>query len=379
MSAPATAVRYEDEQGSRYYIHPATGEELLSVTTILGATEGKPWLQKWAAKLAAQYAVAHHDEVGKVIREEGRDAAVTLLKDQARLLRERKADAGSYVHAVIEALILWAASPEGRGSDIALPDLPEHLADADYDGQPLEQVVDWMVSGFLAFVSTFNPVFEAAEMAVYHRGLGVAGTLDSIIRLPNMALTADGRIVGAPRPLRLCVDAKTGKNLDVTVREQLAAYRRMREALMPLGEVASMPETDGAALLHLRPEHPDGFRLIPISPADDADAWNRFRRAVEVMKGRERIGSKPGKVAYPPLPDGSVPPVRLVDLDGEGYGRTLGPLRAAGLVTVSDVALMTADELLAVDGIGEKSIDVIRRMVADHGHSLAGDVVAEVA
>lgn len=379
MSAPTTAVRTDSPDGSRYYTHPVTGEQLISVTTVLSSTHGKPYLTPWSARLAAEYAVDNLDLLAGTLAEQGRGEAVKLAKDQAKLLRERKADAGSYVHAVSEALILWAASPEGRGSDIALPDLPEHLEGADYDGEPLDRVVDWMVSGFLAFVAKFNPTFEAAEMAVYHRGLGVAGTLDTIVRFAGMALASNGRLVGAPGPLRICLDFKTGKNLDPTVQEQLAAYRRMAEALMPFGEVVPMPATDASAVLHLRPEHPDGFRLMPLSPADDAKAWNRFRRAVEIARGREAVGSKPGKVAYPPMSDGSVPPVRLGDLDGEGYGRTLKPLREAGLVTVDDVAVMTAEELRGVDGIGEKSIEVIRRMLADHGFVLADESIQEVA
>jgi hypothetical protein len=132
-------------------------------------------------------------------------------------------------------------------------------------------------------------------------------------------------------------------------------------------------------VLHLRPEHPNGFRFMPLAPADDARAWNRFRRAVEIAKGREGIGSKPGKVAYPPLPDGSCPPVRLYDLDGDGYGRILGPLTKAGLADVTEVAVMTEQELRGINGIGPKAIDTIRRMVADHGLSLADDTVQEVA
>lgn len=375
----AEALRTTNEDGSRYYSHPVTGEDLISVTTVLGATHGKPYLTPWSARLAAEFAIDNRVMLAELIAREGRDAAVNLVKDQAKLLRERKADAGSYVHAVVEALILWAASPGRTGSDIALPVLPEHLEDADYDGQPLADVVDWMVSGFLAFVSTFNPVFKAAEMTVYHRGLMVAGTLDAIVWVAGMDLTPDGRLIGSDGGLRFCLDVKTGKHLDATVQEQLAAYRRMQEALMPLGEVKPMPATDAAAVLHLRPEHEDGFRLIPLSPADDARAWNRFRRVVEIATGREAVGPKPGKVARLPLPDGSSPPALLSDLDGEGYGRVLGPLADAGLRDVAEVALMTAEDLRGVKGIGPKAIDTIRRMLADHDLTLAGETVAEVA
>jgi hypothetical protein len=371
-----TEVHTTSDDGNRHYPHPITGDLLTSVTTILSATVGKPFLTVWAAKLAAEFAVANLDLIAEVVKAEGRRAAIDLVKDQAKLLRERKADAGSYVHAVSEALILWAASPEGTGADIALPDLPDHLVGADYDGEPLDRVVDWMVTGFLNFVTDFAPTFEAAEMTVYNLVLGIAGTLDMIIVLRDVALTPDGWMVRAPgKVLVLCVDIKTGKNLDVTVREQLAAYRRMLEARLPQGQIVAMPATDAGAILHLRPEHEGGYRLMPISAADDAKAWNRFRRAVEIEHGRSEVRSKPGHVAYPLNPDGSMPAPRLCDLDGEGYGRVLTPLIRAGLADVDEVAMMTAAEILAVKGIGEKTLGTIRQMLADHALTFSDEAV----
>jgi hypothetical protein len=376
------AARKEDKDGNRHYTHPVTGEQLISVTTVLGATENKAsYLVPWSARLAAEFAVENLKMLAGLVKEEGKDAAVDLVKDQAKQLRDRKADAGKYVHDVAEALILWAASPEGTGRDIPLPNLPEHLIGADYDDEPLEDVVDWMIGGFTNFVSAFSPVFEATEMTVFNRDLGVAGTLDMIIVLCGYALTPDGRFVSAPgNRLVLCVDIKTGK-LGITVQEQLAAYRRMREALMPMGDIVPMPATDAGAVLHLRPEHRNGFRLIPVSPLDDAKAWNLFRRDVEIVQGRAGMKRKPGKVAYPLNPDGTMPAPRLEDLDGEGYGRALAPLIKHGLVDVEDVAKLTAAGLLEVKGIGAKTADVVRRMLADHGLTLADETapIAEVA
>jgi hypothetical protein len=376
MTETITEVHTTSEDGSRYYTHPVTGEQLTSVTTILSATVGKPYLTPWAAKLAAEFAVDKLDLIAEIMAAKGRRAAVDLVKDQAKLLRERKADAGSYVHAVGEALILWAASPDGTGADIALPVLPDHLVGADYDEEPLDQVVDAMVTGFVNFVVAFAPFFEATEMAVYNRVLGVAGTLDMIIVLRDVALTPDGWMVRAPgKFLVLCVDIKTGKNLDVTVREQLAAYRRMLEARLPQGQVVAMPATDAGAILHLRPEHEGGYRLMPISAADDAKAWNRFRRAVEIEAGRSEVRSKPGHVAYPLNPDGTMPAPRLADLDGEGYGRVLSPLIKAGLADVDEVAMMTDADVLAVKGIGKKTLETVRQMLAEHGLTFADEAV----
>lgn len=373
-----TAVRKEDKDGNRHYVHPVTGELLTSVTTVLSATDNKaPYLVPWSARLAAEFAVDNLAMLLALVNEEGKDAAVDLVKDQAKQIRERKADAGTYVHDVAEALTLWAASPEGTGRDIALPTLPDHLVGADYDDEPLEDVVDWMVAGFMNFVAAFNPDFSAeesaTEMTVYNRDLGVAGTLDMIIVLHGYAITADGRLIAAPgERLVLCVDIKTGK-LNITVREQLAAYRRMTEALMPLGEIAPMPATDAGAVLHLRPEHRDGYRLIPVSALDDAKAWNLFRRDVEICLGRKAMSPKPGKVAYPLNLDGTMPAPRIEDLDGEGYGRALAPLIKAGLTDLDELAAFTAAEVLALKGIGAKTLDIVRRMLADYDRHLADE------
>jgi hypothetical protein len=364
--------------GSKHYTYPPTGERYASVTTILGATEGKPWLMPWAAKLAAEYAADNlPDLLAMLDGEDGRRAVVDLVKSQAELMRDRKADAGKYVHAVAEALVLWATSPAGTGADIALPTLPEYLADVDYDDRPLSEVVEDMVDGFLAFVAVFAPEWLAAEMAVFHPGLGVAGTLDGIVALRGVRIGPAGRFVPAPgNVLRVCVDIKTGKHLDSTVDEQLAAYRRMTQALMPMGEIAAMPATDAAAVLHLRPEHELGHRLILISGRRDADAWNRFRRAAELYHGRAANGKKPGKVVHPLLADGTVGSPRLADLDGEGYGRAPAALARAGWHTLDGVAVMTADEVIAVAGVGPKTLADVRRMLGDHGLSLAGECLA---
>jgi hypothetical protein len=383
MSDPATATTAED--GSRTYTYPPTGEQFPSVTTILGATEGKPWLTAWSARIAAEFAVSHRDLLSAVAdgrattvaaRETGPQAAVDLAKKQAAKIRDRKRDTGGYVHDVVEALVLWQASPEGRGADLVLPDLPQHLRGEFYDDDPVEDVADWMVEGFLNWVCDFGPEFLAAEMTVYHPGLRAAGTLDSIVDLPGLAVGRAGRFIPGPG-VRPCVDVKTGKHLSVTWPEQIAAYRRFPECFLPLGEMHPMPRTDCGAVLHLRPEHPRCYRFMLISPADDAAAWNRFRRAVEIFEGRASAKAKPGKVCYPLRVDGTIRQPRLADLDGEGYGRALAPLIKAGVEDLEQLAAMDAGDCLKVKGVGGKLLDVIRAMLADHGLHLAGEAPAE--
>lgn len=361
---------------SRFYTYPPTGEPLDSVTTVIAGTNSKPWIKKWYGSSATTWCVDNMTVLARVLKLKGRKAAIDLGKDEADRLRSIKADAGTYVHDVQEALILWAASPGRTGADIALPILPEHLTDAWYDDEPLVDVVDWMVTGFINFVTDFNPVFEATEMAVYNQPLGIAGTLDMIIALAGYGLSygtgiggAD-EVIGAPGcVLKPCVDTKTGREPEGTWKEQLAAYRRMTECLLPMGDVRPMPPTDCGAVLHLRPSYPDGYLLMLVSASEDEAAWGRFRKAVSVYRDRQVVKSKPGTSIRPLRADGTMPGPRLCDLASEGYGRALSPLtKALGAATeLEDLASFTETEILAISGVGPKLIDVIREMLAARG------------
>jgi hypothetical protein len=364
------------------YIYPPTGEHLTRVTTVLDATHGKQrYLVPWSARLAAECAVDNLDALEAVLsgramavcsRESGHQAAVDMTKGRAEDDRNLKREVGSHVHHMVEAMVLWQASPEGHGADLVFPDLPGHLAGQLYDDDPVKKVADWMVEGFLNWVADYQPEFLAAEMTVFNQPLGVAGTLDKIVWLPGLAIGKAGRFVPGDG-VTICGDVKTGKNPDVTWGEQIAAYRHAPEALMPMGEIVRMPRTDAGAVLHLRPEHPRGYRFHLISGADDADSWNTFRRDVEIFQSRKARKAKPGKVCYPLRADGTIQQPLLADLDGEGYGRALSPLVKAGITDLEQLAAMDAGDCLAIKGVGGKLLDGIRVMLADHGLILRGE------
>ena len=376
MSEALAALRSVDADSNRHYTYPPTGEQFVSVTSVLGATEGKPWLTGWSSRVAARYAVTNLDLIAEKIRTEGEEAAFGLIAEQSEQIRSLKADAGTYVHDVVEALVLWSASPAGAGSDIALPLLPEHLQGALYDDEPVEDVTAWMVEGFLNFMADFGPQILAAEMAVFSPELRTAGTLDLIAALRRYGVGTSGRLTAAPGTvLPLCVDIKTGKHLSVTWREQIAAYRRMPECLLPLGDMAPMPATEAAAVLHLRPEHDRCYRLMLISGADDAKAWATFRSALSLYHDRAAAKPKPGKVCRPMRADGTIPQPHLADLDGEGWGRALGPLMRAGIPDLEALAAMTAGQCVAIHRVGPKTVNSIRALLAAHGLCLAGEQV----
>jgi len=383
------------EDGSRTYTYPPTGEDLWSVTTIIGGTDSKPHIRKWYASQSAKWCIDNIDRLARVLAEEGRDAAVKLAAAEAERQRNLKSEAGVYVHDVQQALILWAASPGRTGADIALPTLPDHLQNAVYDlgggkSAPLPEVVEWMVDGFLNFVSDFSPRFEASEMTVYNRELGYAGTLDHIMVLDGYAISAGtgphGWDEAVPRPggvLRLCGDTKTGKEPEGTWKEQLPPYRRATECLLPLGQLHPMPPTDAGVVLHLRPDYPGGYCLMLVSAGEDEAAWERFLKAASIFTERQEVKGKPGLAIRPLLADGTMRGVRLGDLAGEGYGRALAPLRKAlgAAAELEDVARFTEADILEVKGVGPKLIGVIKGMLADYGLALAGGApaIAEAA
>jgi hypothetical protein len=385
MTNLATPTTREDD--SRFYPYPPTEELLDSVTTVISATDNKPWVKKWYGSSATVWCVDNMTLLARTLKNDGRKAAIDLGKDEAERLRGIKRDAGIYVHDVQEALIYWAASPGRTGADITLPVLPEHLEDAWYDDEPLTDVVDFMVDGFINFVVQFSPEFEATEMQVYNQPLGIAGTLDMIIVLTGYAISrgtgprGEDEIIASPgNRLTICVDTKTGRSPEGTWKEQLAAYRRMTECLLPLGEMHPMPATDCGAVLHLRREYPDGYLLHLVSGADDEAAWKRFEAAATIYRDRQKVKGKPGTSVRPLRPDGTIPGPRLCDLASEGYGRALAPLRKAlGAGTeLGDIARFTEADLLAVNGIGPKLIETIRVMLTDHGLTLADEATETV-
>jgi hypothetical protein len=386
--AEATPANPDD---SRYYVYPATGELLDRVTAIIEGTDSKPYIAKWHGATTAAYCVDNLELVTATRKVLGRKAAIDLGKDEAGRIRDLKADAGKHVHKVQEALILWAASRDGEGSNIDIPLLPAHLKGAWYDygngeGAPLADVVGYMVDGFINFVAAFNPRFLAAEMPVYNQPLGYAGTLDDIIALDGYALSCgtgphgEDEVIACPgSTLVACGDTKTGKALKGTWKEQLVAYRRARECDPgKMGGLRPMPPTDCSVVLHLRPDYPDGFSLILVSSRDDEAAWERFSAAAFVYRERQKVKDRPGPAIRPLRADGTMPGVRLCDIAGEGYGYVLAPLRTAlgATAELAEVAEFTAAELLkGVKGIGPKRIDTVRDMLRDHGLHLKGDDV----
>jgi hypothetical protein len=339
----------------RWYEHPLTGDRYESVTHILGAGLSKPWLAPWAAKLAARSAVERQAEWLAILAADGPEAAITWLAAEAKRLRELKADIGSYVHHVIEALLLGAP----------IPGIPEHLNGVWVDGELIDQEwLDLLIDGWLNFYADHDPDTICAEATVADDELKVAGTLDWLGRLPKTRF-AD---------LLLGIDAKTGKHLDVTYTWQAEAYRRMPFLWLPEGRIARKPIPERFLILHIRGEYERGYKLIPMHTGDAE--WGAFLACRDILRAEADAPPIEHELpVYPLLPDGSEPPVLIEDVYGHpGYRRYVTPLRAAGLRTLEDVAQFGPADLRQIKGLGEKAPDVLAGLLALHGLSFASEM-----
>lgn len=377
--------------GQRTYSDPASGDPIISVTSVLAQTRANSWLADWGGKTAAQWATDHHGLIGQILADATRDDAITLISKNGRRIRQVKADAGKWVHECVARLIYELSDTTGR--TISLPALPEDFRDIVVDddtGMVTQDFVDACTMGFYTFVEDWSPTFLAAEMTVGDLDEGYAGTLDGILEILIGAdtLRADYGVdipdwVSGLVRVRVYFDVKTGKRLDLTWQAQMAAYKRAPLALLDgEGAVPILPAPEGVptltAVLHLRPEYERGYRLMLVSPAEDAEGWEEFCEAFSLYMRRLKRRGKPGRVLYPPLPDGSQPPMRLADLDFEGYGGAPSALLkvrdeagAPVFVTVADLDGWSRTQLLSCRGVGEAAVTHIERIVADHGYALA--------
>jgi hypothetical protein len=214
VTAPALAAT--NPGGHRIYTWQ--GRAYPSVTAVLAGGVPKPFLPTWAAKAAAEYAVAHLDRLrllpaGQAVRE---------VKAAPWATRDAAAGLGDAVHAAV------AAHATGRPR----PDLPTEAAG--------------YLAAFERFCAEQQPVWLASEQTVVSRRYGYAGTLDAIATLDNRVTL---------------LDVKTGRGVYPEVCLQLAAYAHADFAAQPDGSEQPLPAIVAGAVLHLRP---GGYQLLPV-------------------------------------------------------------------------------------------------------------------
>jgi hypothetical protein len=224
-----------------YYLDPATGEKLRSVTTILTQGVPKEALIYWAGNLTAETAMANLPMLVRASKGTAAERAEVYdwLRRAPTRKKEERGDIGGALHDLIEAKILGAPIP------LALIEDPEMVP-----------YIEW----FEEFVADWQITFEASEMVVANYEHGYAGTLDYMFWSP---LVKGGKL--------LMGDTKSGGELDIKgvyseAGLQMAAYRHAEVGWLRDGARVPMPQTHGGYVLHLRPE---GYRLVPLESGDD--------------------------------------------------------------------------------------------------------------
>lgn len=221
--------------GYRMYVDPDTDEKVPSVTSISGALP-KAFLQYWAQKVVAEAAVEHLGEVVGIAMKNPQ-AAVDFLKGAPRRSTAGASERGTKVHEILELLVAGEeprVHPEFRG----------------------------YVKGFKEFVEQFEPEWLYSEETVWSKDYGYAGSFDAI---------ATVKVPGSDERERVLIDFKTTKSgVHADVALQLNGYARADHILRPADdggfERIDMPEVDGAAVLHLRPE---AWSLVPVALSEE--------------------------------------------------------------------------------------------------------------
>lgn len=242
-----------------------------SVTTILNALD-KPALLYWAAEQTAQLAVATRSSLTRRVKEEGEEAVVKWLRD-ARFRppkgQKSAAELGTAVHDACERYALTGVRPK--------VDDPE---------------VEPFLDRFDEWAQKWQPVYEAAEAAIYNKTFGYAGTLDAIAVIDGQRVILDYK---SSRRSFGSDDKPTKPYPEAAL--QLAAYRhaeilatwrarrfekyRRRYYLLSTAEEelgAKMPQVDGAVVLHLTPEHAE---LYPVNTS--YPVFEKFLHTIEVF------------------------------------------------------------------------------------------------
>lgn len=282
-----------DTEVGRYYVHPKTGQQLVSVTNILSTAVAKPVLVPWAAKIVAEHAVTNWPQLTTRLRLDP-DGVTRDLKQQVTIARDKAADLGTRIHAMADAHVT------GR----PVPDDPEA---APYLAQYLKFLADFGVD--------LEHDVEAAELTVARPADGWAGTLDLLLRL-----CLDGFIPGQgcrpvedgkPKGLFL-IDIKTSATRAAgsvygEYALQLTALRNATEAWLPNDEIWPMTKgITGAAILNLRQRT---YELIPL-PTGPAE-YQAFQGALAATKWLHTVGKDIGAGEYRPVgPSGRAKPKR---------------------------------------------------------------------
>lgn len=234
MSNQPPLAETDTKTGARVYKHPLTGKRLPSVTTIMG-NKAKPALIWWAAGLAAQWAIDNPHQFPETVdgwAEEHREQVYQTMRRAHQGVKTQKADIGSEVHLLFEAL----------AKGLPLPEIG-------YDARPY-------IRPIMAWVEEQKPDYLGSEVTVWNEEHEYAGTLDSYMALGDADETGKRAI--------WLLDTKTGNNVWPETVIQLAALgHASNERLHPNGYTEPTLPVDHYGILHVIPDiYDEGGNVI---------------------------------------------------------------------------------------------------------------------
>lgn len=250
--------------------------KFVSVSTILGALD-KPGLVYWSAEEAAKAAVEAMDNLPAMLESMGERDLVLWLRDACyRGVRGRRtaAELGSAVHHACEMYALTGSRPE-----------------VDAEVAPfLDRFEEWC--------DVAQPEYTAAELTVFSRTFGYAGTADCFLTLDGLPVIGDYKTSRksvdnrgkptTPYPeaalqlagLRFCELAATWR-----ARRYKPFNRRvylLSDEEVLIGD--PVPAVEGGVIIHITPEHCTAHPMIC-----DERVWESFLHVLEVWRWNDGL------------------------------------------------------------------------------------------
>lgn len=246
----------EGREGT-YHVYKLDGERMPGVTTIIKGTVPAPALVDWAARVTAEYAADHLDELWS-IRHMGRDAVFSLLRDKPRSERDSAGARGSQLHVWAEDMV------QGKAASVKDPEL-----------------LPWVYS-VRDFIEDCRPETVLLESPVASRLHKYAGTLDAVCDFPELRFPNGTTLP----PARRIVDYKSSKRIYSEIALQLGGYRGAEfYSDGKGGEEKPMSElgiSETGLAVHIRP---GGYEVVPVYCGPEAhQAFARLTWVYRLLK-----------------------------------------------------------------------------------------------
>ncbi len=267
------AIKTDDSGASRYYFPEETPElRYPGVTSVIDIL-GKPFLQRWAANMAADLALDSIDYLQRMA-DRDRDGAKRYVAGAAKRYTDQRAAIGSKAHDLFERMIRGderstATYADGRFRWRVHPDMEPYRRQ------------------FAEFLAMVKPQLVRAEDVAWSDTYKYAGSFDAWLRL-RVWLTPEGKWVLDPDGLHpesfwvdVIADWKTSKSVWPSVALQMGGYAGADFIISPDGQREAMPVFDGAVVLHITP---DGWTLYPVYSDQLGKAFGYFLHLRELFE-----------------------------------------------------------------------------------------------